>query len=188
MGPLGLPLEVQVRTDEMHRTAERGIAAHWNYKEGGRHSPSRDTLPFLKSVLEWQKESKDSREFVEFLKIDLYEEEVFVFTPKGEVKMLPKGSTCIDFAYAVHSSVGDQCYGSVVNGKMAPLRHELKSGDIVSVLTSPAHKPSKDWLHFVKTSKAKNRIRRFLKMHQRDADIARGREQLEKALRRNSLK
>jgi guanosine-3',5'-bis(diphosphate) 3'-pyrophosphohydrolase len=186
IGPLGLPLEVQVRTDEMHRTAERGIAAHWNYKEGGKRKE--DTLPFLQSVLEWQKESKDSKEFMEFLKIDLYEEEVFVFTPKGEVKMLPKGSTSIDFAYAVHSNVGDQCYGAVVNGKMAPLRQELKSGDIVKVLSSPSHKPSKDWLHFVKTSKAKNRIRHFVKAHEREADILRGRDLLEKAIRRHSLK
>jgi guanosine-3',5'-bis(diphosphate) 3'-pyrophosphohydrolase len=186
IGPLGLPLEVQVRTLEMHRTAERGIAAHWTYKEGGARRA--DTLPFLQSVLEWQKESKDSKEFMEFLKIDLYEEEVFVFTPKGEVKMLPKGSTCIDFAYAVHSGVGDQCYGAVVNGKMAPLRQELKSGDIVKVMSSPSHKPSKDWLHFVKTSKAKTRIRHFVKAHQREADIARGRDQMEKAIRRFGLK
>lgn len=186
IGPLGLPLEVQVRTGEMHRTAERGIAAHWTYKEGAKGRG--DTLPFLQSVLEWQKESKDSKEFMEFLKIDLYEEEVFVFTPKGEVKMLPKGSTCIDFAYAVHSGVGDQCYGAVVNGKMATLRQELKSGDIVKVLSSPSHKPSKDWLHFVKTSKAKNRIRHFVKAHQREADMARGRDGLEKAIKRHSLK
>jgi guanosine-3',5'-bis(diphosphate) 3'-pyrophosphohydrolase len=185
IGPYGLPLEVQVRTRDMHRTAERGIAAHWNYKEGGKRQ---DTLPFLQSVLEWQKESKDSKEFMEFLKIDLYEEEVFVFTPKGEVKMLPKGSTCIDFAYAVHSKLGDQCYGVIVNGKMATLRQEMQSGDIVKILSSPNHEPSKDWLHFVKTSKAKNRIRHFLKAHQREADILRGRQILEKAVRRNSLK
>lgn len=188
IGPLGLPLEVQVRTQEMHRTAERGIAAHWNYKEGGKAESAKNTLPFLQAVLDWQKESKDSQEFVEFLKIDLYEDEVFVFTPKGEVKMLPKGSTCIDFAYAVHSNVGDRCYGAVVNGKMSTLRHELKSGDIVSVLTSPTHKPSKDWLLFVKTSKAKTRIRRFIKMHQREADLIHGRVALEKAVRRYKLK
>ncbi|MES2202412.1 MAG: bifunctional (p)ppGpp synthetase/guanosine-3',5'-bis(diphosphate) 3'-pyrophosphohydrolase [candidate division FCPU426 bacterium] len=188
IGPLGLPLEVQVRTEDMHRTAERGIAAHWNYKQGGKPSRGDDTLPFLQNVLEWQRDSKDSGEFVEFLKIDLYEEEVFIFTPKGEVKMLPKGSSCIDFAYAVHSGVGDQCYGAIVNGKMAPLRHELQSGDIVSILTSAAHKPSKDWLHFAKTSKAKNRIRRFLKMDQRAEEVARGTSALEKAVRRHKLK
>ncbi len=188
IGPAGLPLEVQVRSEEMHRTADRGIAAHWTYKEGRKGARADETLPFLQNVLEWQKESKDSREFVEFLKVDLYEEEVFVFTPKGQVKMLPKGSTCIDFAYAVHSSVGDQCYGAVVNGKMAPLRQELASGDIVKVLTSPGHKPSKDWLHFVKTSKAKNRIRRFVKVSEREASAARGRTLLEKAIKRSSLK
>ncbi len=188
VGPAAQPLEIQVRTDEMHRTAERGIAAHWNYKEGGNRGEGGDALPFLKNVLEWQKESRNATEFVENLKIDLYEEEVFVFTPKGEVKMLPKGATVIDFAYAVHSSVGDQCYGAVVNGKMAPLRQEVVGGDIVRVLTSPQHHPNKDWLLYARTSKAKNKIRRFVKMNQREADVERGREALEKAVRRHKLK
>jgi GTP pyrophosphokinase len=187
VGPLGLPLEIQVRTAEMHRTAERGIAAHWRYK-GGKQGAEAHELPFLKNVLEWQKESRDAHEFVENLKIDLYEEEVFVFTPKGEVKMLPKGSTVIDFAYAVHSSVGDQCYGAVVNGKMAPLRHEVSSGDIVRVLTSAQHHPNKDWLLYARTSKAKNRIRRTLRHIEKEADARKGRETLEKLFKRHGVK
>ncbi|HTB35005.1 MAG TPA: RelA/SpoT family protein, partial [bacterium] len=187
VGPAAQPLEIQVRTDEMHRTAERGIAAHWRYKTGSRGEGS-DALPFLKNVLEWQKESRSATEFVENLKIDLYEEEVFVFTPKGEVKMLPKGATVIDFAYAVHSSVGDQCYGAVVNGKMAPLRQEVVGGDIVRVLTSPQHHPNKDWLLYARTSKAKNRIRRTLRHIEKEADARRGREILEKLIKRAGLK
>jgi GTP pyrophosphokinase len=187
VGPLGLPLEIQVRTSEMHRTSERGIAAHWRYK-GAKHGQEGNELPFLKNVLEWQKESHDAAEFVENLKIDLYEEEVFVFTPKGEVKMLPKGSTVIDFAYAVHSSVGDQCYGAVVNGKMAPLRHELGSGDIVRVLTSAQHHPNKDWLLYARTGKAKNRIRRTLRHIEKEVDARKGRETLEKLFRRQGVK
>jgi guanosine-3',5'-bis(diphosphate) 3'-pyrophosphohydrolase len=187
LGPLGLPLEIQVRTDEMHRTSERGIAAHWRYKAHSREGEAAE-LPFIKSVLEWQKESRDAKEFVENLKIDLYEEEVFIFTPKGEVKMLPKGSTVIDFAYAVHSNVGDQVYGAVVNGKMAPLRHELGSGDIVRVLTSPQHHPNKDWLLYAHTSKAKTRIRRALRHFEKESDARHGRETLEKLFKRQGLK
>ena len=187
VGPAAQPLEIQVRTDEMNRTAERGIAAHWRYKAGNRGEGG-DALPFLKNVLEWQKESRNATEFVENLKIDLYEEEVFVFTPKGEVKMLPKGATVIDFAYAVHSSVGDQCYGAVVNGKMAPLRQEVVGGDIVRVLTSPQHHPNKDWLLYARTSKAKNRIRRTLRHVEKEADAKRGREALEKLIKRAGLK
>lgn len=187
VGPQGLPLEIQVRTLEMHKTSERGIAAHWRYKQA-KHSGEGSELPFLKNVLEWQKESRDATEFVENFKIDLYEEEVFVFTPRGEVKMLPKGSTVIDFAYAVHSSVGDQCYGAVVNGKMAPLRHELGSGDIVRVLTSAQHHPNKDWLLYARTSKAKNRIRRTLRHFEKEADARKGREMLEKLFKRHRVK
>jgi GTP pyrophosphokinase len=187
LGPQGLPLEIQVRTVDMHRTAEYGIAAHWRYK-GGKKGEDLAELPFLKNVLEWQKESRDAHEFIENLKIDLYEEEVFVFTPKGEVKMLPKGSTVIDFAYAVHSSVGDQCYGAMVNGRMAPLRQELASGDIVRVLTSSQHHPNKDWLLYARTSKAKNRIRRALRHLEKETEARRGREQLEKLFKRHGVK
>ena len=186
VGPAGLPLEIQVRTDEMHRISERGIAAHWKYKNRGHGAVS--DLPFLKNVVEWQKESRDAKEFVENLKIDLYDDEVFIFTPTGEVKMLPKGGTVIDFAYAVHSTVGDQCYGAVVNGKMAPLRHELVSGDIVRVLTSPQHHPNKDWLLYARTGKAQNRIRRALRHYEKEADALKGREMLEKLFKRQGLK
>ncbi|HTB22719.1 MAG TPA: bifunctional (p)ppGpp synthetase/guanosine-3',5'-bis(diphosphate) 3'-pyrophosphohydrolase [bacterium] len=186
VGPAGLPLEIQVRTEDMHRISERGIAAHWKYKSRAHGGVS--DLPFLKNVVEWQKESRDAKEFVENLKIDLYDEEVFIFTPKGEVKMLPKGGTVIDFAYAVHSTVGDQCYGAVVNGKMAPLRQELASGDIVRVLTSPQHHPNKDWLLYARTGKAKNRIRRALRHYEKEADALKGQEILEKLLKRNSVK
>ncbi len=186
VGPEGLPLEVQLRSDAMHRTAERGVAAHWRYKGGA--NADHDSLPFLKNVLEWQKEGKDAREFVELLKIDLYEDEVFVFTPQGAVKPLPRGATIIDFAYAVHSDVGDHCYGAVVNGKMAPLRQELASGDIVKVLTSAQHQPSKDWLLAVRTSKAKNRIRRTLRLGQHEEDMVHGQALLEKGCRRAKIK
>ncbi len=186
LGPAGLPLEIQVRTEDMHRVAERGIAAHWSYKT--RVPGAVADLPFLKNVVEWLRESRDAREFVENLKIDLYDDEVFIFTPKGEVKMLPKGATVIDFAYAVHSSVGDQCYGAVVNGKMAPLRHELASGDIVRVLTSPQHHPNKDWLLYARTGRAKARIRRALKHFEREADARNGRESLERLLRREGVR
>jgi GTP pyrophosphokinase len=187
VGPSGLPLEIQVRTDEMHRIAERGIAAHWKYKTRAKPGGA-DELPFLKNVVEWQKESRDAREFVENLKIDLYDDEVFVFTPKGEVKMLPRGGTVIDFAYAVHSNVGDQCYGAVVNGKMASLRQELNSGDIVRVLTSSQHHPNKDWLLYARTGKAKSRIRRALRHFEKEADALRGQEALERLFKRHGVK
>jgi GTP pyrophosphokinase len=179
IGPQGLPLEVQVRTQEMHKTAEMGVAAHWYYKEGSK-SGTRVDPSFFSALSEWQNELKDSREFMEFLKIDLYEAEVFVFTPRGEVKRLPRGSNPIDFAFAVHSSVGEHTYGAKVNGKMVPLRHELRSGDIVEVLTSPSHEPSKDWLHYVKSSKAKNRIHHYFKERDQKEYEGRGRELLEK--------
>ncbi len=186
IGPLGQPMEVQVRTDDMHRTAERGIAAHWSYKEG-KAARANEALPFLRSVMEWHSEGKEAGEFVEMLKVDLYDEEVFVFTPKGEVKALPRGATCIDFAYAVHSGVGDHCYGAIVNGKMAPLRHELVSGDIVKVLAGPNHQPNKDWLHIAITSKAKTRIRRWLRLHQREAEAERGRSHFVRAAKRYDI-
>jgi GTP pyrophosphokinase len=179
LGPHSLPMEVQVRTLEMHRTAEVGIAAHWYYKESPKSGTKVDPS-FFAALSEWQNDLKDSREFMEFLKIDLFQDEVFVFTPKGEVKRLPRGGNPIDFAYAVHSSVGDHTYGAKVNGRMVPLRHELKSGDIVEVLTSPSHSPSKDWLHYVKSSKAKNRIHHYFKDYDREEFLARGREALEK--------
>jgi GTP pyrophosphokinase len=141
----GLPFEVQIRTEEMHRRAEEGIAAHWKYKEG-RVGAGRDEQYFqwLRQLLEWQQEVRDPQEFLTNLKIDLYPEEVYTFTPRGQVKVLPKGSTPVDFAYAVHTDVGHKCVGARVNGRMVPLRTRLKNGDIVEVMTNPAHKPSRD--------------------------------------------
>src|ERR671927_706686 len=150
----GFPFEVQIRSAEMHRIAEEGIAAHWKYKEG-RIGADRDEQYFLwlRQLLEWQQEVRDPQEFLQNLKIDLYPEEVYIFTPRGEVKALPRGATPVDFAYAIHTDVGHQCVGARVNGKMVPLRTRLRNGDIVQVMTAPGHHPSRDWLNFVVTSR-----------------------------------
>ncbi len=184
-GPAGQRMEVQIRTEEMHRVAEQGIAAHWKYKEG-RASKRTDEGRFgwLRQMLEWQKELKDSSEFMSSVKVDLFPEEVYVFTPNGDVKELPKQSTPIDFAYSVHSDVGQRCSGAKVNGRLVPLRTELKNGDIVEILTSPNQTPSKDWLKFVKTSKAKNRIRNWVKDQERQQSLDLGHDILEKELRK----
>ena len=188
IGPYGERVEVQIRTDEMHRIAEEGIAAHWKYKEGkapnGVGSRDDNRFRWLRQLLEWQQELKDSREFMDTVKVDLFPEEVYVFTPKGEVKELPRGATPIDFAYAIHTDVGQRCVGGKVNGKLVPLRTELNNGDIVEVLTSPNQTPSKDWLKWVRTSKARNKIRHWIKSEQRERSIAIGRELLEKELRK----
>jgi GTP pyrophosphokinase len=169
IGPQSERMEVQIRTQDMHHTAEQGIAAHWKYKEK-RPFGTADSKSFawLHQLMEWQRDLKDPTEFIETVKIDLFEEEVFVFTPKGDVKSLPKGSTPIDFAYAVHSKVGDHCSGARVNGLIVPLRYPLRNGDTVDILTSSTQKPSKDWLKFVITSRAQTRIRHFLRMEQRE--------------------
>ena len=160
---------MQIRTQEMHHTAEQGIAAHWRYKEkkplGAADSKS---FAWLHQLMEWQRDLKDPTEFIETVKIDLFEEEVFVFTPKGDVKALPKGSTPIDFAFAVHSKVGAHCSGARVNGIIVPLRYPLRNGDTIEILTSANQKPSKDWLKFVVTSRARTRIRHLLRMEQRE--------------------
>src|SRR6266545_4535084 len=155
----GVPFEVQIRTDEMDRRAEEGIAAHWKYKEG-RVGAGRDEQYFqwLRQLLEVQQEVRDPQEFLTNLKIDLYPEEVYTFTPRGTVKVLPKGSTAVDFAYAIHTDVGHQCVGARVNGRMVPLRAKLKNGDIVEIITNSTHKPSRDWLNFVATSRARSKI------------------------------
>jgi guanosine-3',5'-bis(diphosphate) 3'-pyrophosphohydrolase len=164
MGPRGEKIEIQIRTPEMHKIAEEGIAAHWKYKEGRVFDPKEDKMfGWLRRIIEWQKELKDSKEFLEIFKIDLFPDEVYVFTPKGDVRELPKGATAVDFAYAIHSELGHRCIGTKVNGKLVPLRTQLQSGDTVEVLTSPTHKPSKDWLKFVVTSKAKTKIRQWIK-------------------------
>ena len=181
----GFPFEVQIRTVEMHRVAEEGIAAHWKYKEG-RIGADRDEQYFawLRQVLEWQQEVRDPQEFIQNLKIDLYPEEVYIFTPRGEVKVLPSGATPVDFAYLVHTDVGHRCVGARVNGKMVPLRTRIKNGDIVEIVTAPGHKPSRDWLNFVTTSRARSKIRHFTHAEEKTRSIELGRKLFEKEARR----
>ena len=187
IGPHGDRMEVQIRTEEMHQIAEEGIAAHWKYKEGRAGAlANRDDNRFrwLRQLLEWQQEVKDSREFMDSVKIDLFPEEVYVFTPNGDVKELPKGSTPIDFAYSIHTDVGSRCVGAKVNGKLVPLKTSLKNGDRVEVMTSPTQTPSKDWLAFVRTSKARNKIRSWVQQELREKSVEMGRSLLEKELRK----
>ncbi|MEW6082342.1 MAG: bifunctional (p)ppGpp synthetase/guanosine-3',5'-bis(diphosphate) 3'-pyrophosphohydrolase [Bacillota bacterium] len=189
IGPRGDPFEVQIRTWEMHRTAEYGIAAHWRYKEespGDREFDKK--LSWMRQVLEWQRDMRDAREFMESLRIDLFSDEVFVFTPKGDVMDLPAGATPIDFAYSIHTEVGHRCVGAKVNGRIVPLDYKLQNGEIVEILTSKQSPgPSADWLKVVKTSGAKNRIRQWFKRERRDENIARGRELLEKEVKRQGF-
>ncbi|UFS68953.1 bifunctional (p)ppGpp synthetase/guanosine-3',5'-bis(diphosphate) 3'-pyrophosphohydrolase [Geomonas sp. RF6] len=188
IGPFGERMEVQIRTFEMHRVAESGIAAHWKYKEGkGYDEKEVKRFTWLRQLLEWQQELADSREFMDTVKVELFPEDVFVFTPKGDVKGFPKGSTPIDYAYSVHTDVGHRCVGAKVNGKLVPLKYELKTGDIVEVITSPHHTPSKDWLKIVKSSRARNKIRAWVKTEERMRSISLGREICEKEFRRYSL-
>jgi len=194
VGPAGERIEVQIRTREMHRIAEEGVAAHWAYKEKGRDGKGqelsrKDAAEFgwLRQLVEWQRELADPREFLETVKVDLFSDEVFVFTPKGEVKNLPRGATAVDFAYTIHSQVGEHCVGAKVNGKLVPLRNTLKNGDTVEILTSPHSHPSKDWLGFVKTSRAQARIRQFLRQAEHRRSIEIGREVGERELRRYGL-
>jgi GTP pyrophosphokinase len=188
IGPFGERMEVQIRTTEMHRVAEAGIAAHWKYKEGkGYDEKEVRRFAWLRQLLEWQQELQDSREFMDTVKVELFPEEVYVFTPKGDVKSFPKGSTPIDFAYSVHTDVGHRCVGAKVNGKLVPLKHELKTGDIVEVVTSPHHTPSKDWLKVVRSSRARNKIRAWIKTEERKRSITLGREICDKEFRRYSL-
>lgn len=188
IGPHGDRIEVQIRTFEMHQVADAGIAAHWKYKEGkGYDEKEVKRFAWLRQLLEWQQELQDSREFMDSVKVELFPEEVYVFTPKGDVKGFPKGSTPIDFAYAVHTDVGHRCVGAKVNGKLVPLKHQLQNGDIVEVITSPHHTPSKDWLKIVNSSRARNKIRAWIKIEERKRSIVLGREICEKEFRRYSL-
>ncbi|HVA21327.1 MAG TPA: bifunctional (p)ppGpp synthetase/guanosine-3',5'-bis(diphosphate) 3'-pyrophosphohydrolase [Candidatus Micrarchaeia archaeon] len=187
VGAGGEPMEIQIRTAAMHRTAEEGIAAHWHYKESSAGDPRLDErFSWLRALLEWQKEMLDAERFVENVKLDIFPDEVFVFTPKGEVRSLPAGSTPVDFAYRIHTDVGHRCLGAKVNSRMVPLDHRLENGDIVEVLTtrSERHGPSRDWLNFVKTSSARDKIRQWFKRQRREENVARGRELLERELRR----
>ena len=188
IGPMSERMEVQIRTEEMHRIAEEGIAAHWAYKEGkSLISKDDEKFAWLRQLMEWQQDLKDPKEFLETVKVDLFTDEVFVFTPKGDVKSLPRGATPVDFAFAIHSDIGNRCVGGKVNGKIVPLRYKLKNGDMVEVLTNPAAHPSKDWLTFVKTSRAQQRIRSFIKLQQREKSLQLGRELADKEFRRFSL-
>ncbi len=185
MSDKGHPFEVQIRTAEMHRVAEEGIAAHWRYKERGKlaHSEAEATR-WLRQLMEWKDEVKDPREFRELVRVDLYPEEVYAFTPKGRVLSFPRGATPIDFAYAIHTDVGHRCVGARVNGRIVSLRTSLQNGDIVEILTSPTHHPSRDWLTIVKTSRARSKIRSWIHTHERERSVALGRELTEKELRR----
>jgi GTP pyrophosphokinase len=188
IGPYGERVEIQIRTEEMHRIANEGIAAHWVYKEG-RSVPEGDSKRFawLRELLEWQQDLKDPREFLETVRVDLFPDDVYVFTPNGDVKAFPRGSTPIDFAYSVHTEVGHQCTGAKVNGKLVPLKYELKNGDIVEIITSSKHVPSKDWLKLVKTSRARTRIRHWIKTEERERSIALGREICEREFRKHGM-
>ncbi len=183
IGPHGERVEIQIRTQDMHQIAEGGIAAHWKYKEGKFDFRARENVEWVNRLLEWHKDLSDPNEFLETVKIDLFAEDVFVFTPQGEVKQLPHGATPIDFAYAVHTDVGNKCVGAKVNGKIVPLKYRLKSGDTIEIVTSPSQTPSKDWLKLVISSRAKAKIRSFIKEQERSRALKLGREILEKALR-----
>jgi GTP pyrophosphokinase len=185
IGPRGERMEVQIRTTDMDKVAEEGIAAHWRYKEGGPISAEDEKkFSWLRQLMEWQRELKDPTEFIESVKIDLFQDEVYVFTPKGDVKALPKGSTPIDFAYAVHTEVGNRCSGARVNGLIVPLRYQLRNGDTVEILTNPQQKPNKDWLKFCATSRAKAKIRHHIRSEQRERGSQLGTELVERELRR----
>ncbi len=184
VGPEGKHCEIQIRTEEMHRIAEEGIAAHWKYKEGKRGAQDDQRIAWLRQLVEWQQEIRDPADFNSTLKLDLYPEEVYCFTPKGRVVVLPSGSSPIDFAYAVHSEVGNTCVGAKINGRIVPLRYVLRNGDIVDILTQSGHLPSKDWLSIVKTSRARNKIKHVINASERERAIEIGQKYLEKEARR----
>jgi GTP pyrophosphokinase len=184
MGPGGRHFEVQIRTDEMHRIAEEGIAAHWKYKEGRKGAEDDQRVLWLRQLVEWQSEMRDPGEFMSTLKVDLYPDEVYTFTPKGKVITLPRDATPIDFAYAIHSDVGNSCIGAKVNGRIVQLKYGLRNGDVVEILTQANHLPSKDWLSLVKTSKARNKIKHVINTTERAKAIEIGEKYLEREARR----
>ncbi|MDH3296773.1 MAG: bifunctional (p)ppGpp synthetase/guanosine-3',5'-bis(diphosphate) 3'-pyrophosphohydrolase [Gemmatimonadota bacterium] len=187
-GPGGRLYEIQLRTEDMHRTAELGIAAHWRYKEGGGGDEVDEKLSWFRQVLEWQKETHEPEEFLEFLRVDLFQDEIFVFTPAGDVKQLPRGATPIDFAFAVHTEVGNHCAGAKVNGRIAPLARALKNGDTVEILTLDSQRPNRDWLGFVRTSRARHRIRNWIRDEEHDSAAQLGRDILAREWRRRKAR
>jgi len=188
IGPKGDPVEIQIRTREMHRIAEEGIAAHWLYKERKAGKDKLDeSLVWLRQLIETQQDTKDPREFMDTVRVDLFPDEVYVFTPKGDVKALPEGATPLDFAYAVHTKVGEHCVGAKVNAKLVPLRYTLRQGDIVEIVTSPNQHPSRDWLKIVKSTRARAKINQWLKVEERARSIELGRELFEREARKYRL-
>ncbi|MHB8482091.1 MAG: RelA/SpoT family protein [Nitrospiria bacterium] len=188
IGPRGERVEFQIRTAEMHQLAEEGIAAHWKYKEKGSFDEKNDAVfAWLRQLVEWQRDLSDNRQFMNSVKMDLFTEEVYVFTPKGAVKELVKGSTPVDFAYSIHTEIGDHCAGAKINGKIVPLRYELRNGDMVQIMTSPTQFPNKDWLKWVKTPRAKTKIKHWISVEERKRSLEIGKRLLEKELRRNHL-
>ncbi|MFC1857867.1 RelA/SpoT family protein [Thermodesulfobacteriota bacterium] len=188
LGPFGERVEIQIRTKEMDRVAKSGIAAHWSYKEGKRVDDTvRKTFAWIQDIVENQKDIKNPDEFLENVRIDLFQDEVYVFTPHGEIRSLPSGASPVDFAYMIHTEVGNQCMGAKVNGRMVPLKYILKTGDIVEIITKKGHHPSKDWLNFVKTVKARSRIKQWIKIQEKERSLTLGREMCEKAFRKYRL-
>ncbi len=188
VGPLGQRMEVQIRTEDMHRVAEEGIAAHWRYKEEDEGAADeQNRFSWLRQMLEWVQDTSDPGEFMQSLRMDLYPDEIFVFTPGGEVKELPKGATPVDFAYTIHTEVGHNCTGAKVNGRMVPLRTKLNTGDQVQIITQSKHKPSKDWLNFVVTHRAQSKIRAHIREQERSRAVMLGREMLDKELKKHHM-
>ena len=187
IGPEGRPIEIQIRTVEMHQMAEYGVAAHWRYKEGGSLDDFDERLAWLRQMMEWQGETKDSEEFMQALRVDLFDEEVFVFTPKGDVRSLKRGATPLDFAYAIHTEVGSHCVGAKINGRIVPLAYHLRNGDRVEILTNKSASPSRDWLDIVATSSARSKIKSWLSKTTRVSDAQLGREELKKVMHKHGV-
>jgi len=187
IGPEGRPIEIQIRTVEMHQMAEYGVAAHWRYKEGGNLDDFDQRLSWLRQMMEWQGETKDSEEFMQALRVDLFEEEVFVFTPKGDVRSLKRGSTPLDFAYSIHTEVGGHCVGAKINGRIVPLAYHLRNGDRVEILTNNNASPSRDWLDIVATSSARSKIKSYFAKTTRESDAQLGREEFKKIMHKHGV-